>query len=80
MTLDKKAFKNIVGKGENAGNKHFLLFPQFFFTLPKTSFYFSFNFILSSANACNSDWSKILLFGKELTLYLAIATFHDVWP
>ena len=29
-TLDKKAFENIVGKGENAGNQHFLLFPQCF--------------------------------------------------
>ena len=27
---DKEAFKNIVGKGENAGNQHFLLFPQCF--------------------------------------------------
>ena len=26
----KKPFKNIVGKGENAGYQHFLLFPQFF--------------------------------------------------
>ena len=28
---DKKAFENIVGKGENAGNQHFLLFPQVFY-------------------------------------------------
>ena len=28
MTLKKKTFKNIVGKGENAGNRHFLLFQQ----------------------------------------------------
>ena len=28
--LKKKAFENIVGKGENAGNQHFLLFPQLF--------------------------------------------------
>ena len=27
MTLDKKPFENIVGKGENAGNQHFLLVP-----------------------------------------------------
>ena len=27
-TLGKEAFKNIVGKGENAGSQHFLLFPQ----------------------------------------------------
>ena len=26
----KKYFENIVGKGENAGNQHFLLFPQYF--------------------------------------------------
>ena len=26
-TLEKKPFENIVGKAENAGNQHFLLFP-----------------------------------------------------
>ena len=30
MTLRKRPFKNIVGKRENAGNQHFLLFPQCF--------------------------------------------------
>ena len=25
-----KAFENIVWKGENGGNQHFLLFPQYF--------------------------------------------------
>ena len=29
--LKKTAFENVVGKGENAGNQHFLLFPQCFF-------------------------------------------------
>ena len=38
MTLNfdamrKKPFENTVGKGENAGNQHFLLFPTMFFTL-----------------------------------------------
>ena len=28
--LRKKPFENIVEKGENAGNQHFLLFPQCF--------------------------------------------------
>ena len=28
--LEKKTFRKIVGKGENAGNEHFLLFPQCF--------------------------------------------------
>ena len=30
MTQEKKPFENIVGKGENAGHQHFLLFPQCF--------------------------------------------------
>ena len=34
-TLRKKPFKNIVGKGENAGNQHFHLFPQCFLPFPK---------------------------------------------
>ena len=38
--LEKKAFENIVGKGENAGNQHFLLFPTMFSTLPNTTFNF----------------------------------------
>ena len=29
-TSGKKALENIAGKGENAGNQLFLLFPQFF--------------------------------------------------
>ena len=29
-TLGKKPFENIVGKGENAGSQHFLLFPLCF--------------------------------------------------
>ena len=29
-TLKNYPFENIVGKGENAGNPHFLLFPQYF--------------------------------------------------
>ena len=28
MSLRNRPFQNIVGKGENAGNQHFLLFPQ----------------------------------------------------
>ena len=34
-TLKKMPFENIVGKGENAGNHHFLLFTQCFLTIPK---------------------------------------------
>ena len=31
---EKKAFENIVGKAENAGHQHFLLFPQCFLLFP----------------------------------------------
>ena len=30
MTLEKKTFENIVGKGKNAGNQYIPLFPQWF--------------------------------------------------
>ena len=64
----RKAFENIVGKGENAGNQHFLLFQQCFLLFPIKNSIFLDTFILLSANAFNLDWSKILLFGKELIL------------
>ena len=34
-TLGKATFENIVGKGENAGYQHFLLFPQCFLPYKK---------------------------------------------
>ena len=34
-TLKKKPFENIVGKGENADNQHFLLLPQHLLPIPK---------------------------------------------
>ena len=40
MTLKKKSFENILGKGENAGNQHFLLFMQCFLPIPKRIFRF----------------------------------------
>ena len=60
MTLNDKAFENIVGKGENAGNQHFLLFPPCLQPSPKKKFQFFsqiFN-ILSSANASNLNRLK----------------------
>ena len=34
-TLRNKPLENIVGKGENAGHRHFLLFPNVFNPFPK---------------------------------------------
>ena len=67
-----------MGKGKNAGNQHFLLFPTMFSPLPKTIFIFSVMFTLSSANAFNLDQSKIFSFGKELTIYNIISAFNDL--
>ena len=63
-TQKKKPFVNIVGKGENAGNQHFLLVPTMFSTHPKNNFCFEVPLILSSENALNLKRSKILSFGK----------------
>ena len=61
MSALYKSFENTVEKG-------FSPFPTMFSTLPYRNFIFSVTFILSSANAFHFGWSKILLFGKELTL------------
>ena len=66
MTLRKKPNENIVGTGENAGNQHFLFFPQCFLPFSKSNFNFLYTFIESSANPFNSNQSKILPFCKVL--------------
>ena len=65
-TLEKNPFENIVGKGENAGSQHFLLFPQCFQPIPKRISVFWGTFILSSAISFNLDQYKNLSFGKVL--------------
>ena len=40
-TLRKKPFENIVGKGENAGNQHFLIFLPYFLPIPQQISIFS---------------------------------------
>ena len=67
--MRKKTFENIVGKGENAVNQHFLLFPQCF---QEELYFILFTFIFLLANALNLDWSKILMVGKELRWPLSI--------
>ena len=62
-TLKMEPVENIVGKGENAGDQHFHLFPQCF--LPIKNFYFQVSFILSSASASNLYRSKKMPFGEE---------------
>ena len=61
-----KPFENIVGKGENNGEQHFLLFPQCFLLLSQGEIFILATFNLSSANAFDLNRSKIFWFGKEL--------------
>ena len=68
LTLSKKPFENIVGKGENDGNQHFLLFPTMFSSQSVTQIIIWITFEMLSANAFKLDWYQIFLFGKELIL------------
>ena len=59
--LRKKPFGNIVGKGENAGNQHFLLFPQCFLTFPNKNLNFLLTFILSPENSFRQVQNFVVL-------------------
>ena len=68
MAPTEKPFENIEGKGENAGNQHFLLFPQCFLPLLKQIPIFQ-----PHSTCCLqvfSIWNSLknLLCGKDLTL------------
>ena len=64
-TLRKKPLENLVGKGENAGNQHFLLFPQCFLLFTKQVLNLpSLYFVVCKYFQFGQD---ILLFGNELS-------------
>ena len=70
MIRRKKASENIVGKGENAGNQHFLLFARSWHSYQghKASFKMILITIkLLYANAFNLDQSYVLSFGEGLS-------------
>ena len=56
-----KPFENIEGKGENAGNQHFLLFPQCFLPYQKL-FKLSFELYLFCPLQMLSIWSSLKFF------------------
>ena len=64
--LKKNDFENIVGKGENAGHQHFLLFPQCFLPYQRQKLSFQQHLFCRLQNAFKLDQSKILQFGEEL--------------
>ena len=67
-TSGKKSFSKHCGKGKNAGNQYFLLFPRCFLLFPAQISIFESELFWSSANALNLDKSKILSFGKCLKI------------
>ena len=76
ITTLNKPFENIMSKGENAGNQHFVVssnsfsysavspFPTVFSTHLESFLPFSSNLKLSSANSFSMEESKILCLGK----------------
>ena len=76
MTLKKKTFENIEGKGENADNQHFLLFPQRFLLYHKKETVIFAMSNLLSVNAYNLVMSKNLLCCNEF-LYDTIPTLNN---
>ena len=71
MTLKKEFLKTIVRKGENAGNQHFLHFPQCFLPFPN-------QISISSHIYFKLDKTKILSFSKELIVVLLNPLAHNL--
>ena len=70
ITLGKTPSAKIVGKGENAGNQHFLLFPCFQ-PYQKNHHFMYFNFVVcKSKPECNTILSACLYKVKALRIVL----------
>ena len=75
MGLGTKPFENIVGKGEIACTSNFS-FSHKFSTLSKTNIIIFVTFNLSSADAFNLVWSKILSCGNGLSHKMPYYEIH----
>ena len=73
MTLNEKAIESIVGKGENAGKQHFLLFPQCFLPFPKHVLIFHSN--LFCRLQMLSIWSSLKFCCEVICYELKIVKF-----
>ena len=71
-TLRKKPFKSIVGKGENAGKQHFLLFPQCFLSVPKQCLILKSHLICSLQSL--SNWTSLKFFAWLRVLTISQTT------
>ena len=66
MTLKQRACENIVGKGENAGNQHFLLSHNVFSPIRDRNRHFS-NIEFVVCKCFQFGKGQNFVFGKELT-------------
>ena len=69
--LGSRPFENIVGKGENTGCQHCLLFPQCVLPFQIHIWYFEFILNVSSANAYNLEKVKTFVIWKRFFFYPA---------
>ena len=65
-TIRKESFENLLGKGENAGNQHFLLFPKGFPPFPRQISIYKSHLFCHLQRPLNFVKSWILSFGKGL--------------
>ena len=66
--------ENTVGKGENSGNQHFLLFPQFF---PKPSSLGSLNYWLLAVLRFNATLTAKVVSWQSVTHMFFLAFSHQ---
>ena len=79
MTQKKKPFENIVGKGENAGNQHFLLFPKCFLLYQRQKSLFELHLFCRFLMLWIWSGPIFLSFGKELMhLYDALQAYQAI--
>ena len=75
MILEEKSFENIEGKGENAGNQHFLHSPQCFLPNQRQ--------IAPNLSLDEMDICKCFQFGQGLKPFSShnfASMSTDVWP
>ena len=87
MTLREEAFENILGKGENAGNQHFLIFPKCFPPFPpKNSIFSQFYFVVFKCLEFELVWNFVIwkgvnekkkIFIIALSLYIIFISLPD---
>ena len=65
-TLGKRTYENVVGKEENAGNNHFLPFPQCFLPCQRHFFAILAPISIVVCKCFEFGKSNVLSFGKEL--------------